>query len=189
MDSWEFLPSWSEAEETSLFRQNKNLLSNLVPRVPSFYIRTKSRLKNRVTTVLLLQCKTKYFICLSFWGRNLHKLKNIHLGKPPVITKENFFWFVYTGLHSSTLLYSSRLVYNCLDLSSDSSTLVNICLDSSSNSSTFVCIRIMTPLLLSTFFCTRLDSSSDSSVFLEQIGSKCVYLEQERLFFFQMKIE
>ena len=42
-------------------RQKKKLLSNLVPSAPSFYIRTKSRLKNRVTTVHLLQCKTNFF--------------------------------------------------------------------------------------------------------------------------------
>ena len=40
----------------------------------------------------------------------------------------------------------------------------------------------MTPLLLSTFVCTHLDSSGDSSAFLEQIGSKCMSLEQERFF-------
>ena len=45
----------------------------------------------------------------------------------------------------------------------------------------------MTRLLLPTFVCTRLDSSSDSSVLLEQIGSKCVYVEREDCFF-QMKI-
>ena len=155
------LQGWSEAEK--IFRQSKNLLSNLVTRVPSFYIRIKSRLKTRVTTVHLLQCKTKFFICLNFWGRNLRKLKNIHLGKPELMTKKFFFWSVYTTPHSSTLF--------CIRL------------DSSSDSSKLVYIRLMTPLLLSTFVCTRLDSSSDSSVFLEQIGSKCMSLEQERFFF------
>ena len=88
----------------------------------------------------LLQCKTN-FIRLSFWGRNLRKLKNIHLGKPPLISKKIFL----IRLHSSTLVYIR------LDLSSDLSALVYIHLDSS------------------TLFYTRLDSSSGSSVFLEQI--------------------
>ena len=61
--------------------------------------------------------------------------------------KKKFFWFVYTRLHSS------RLVYNCLDSSSDSSALVYSRLGSRLNSSKFVL--------------TRLDSSGDSSVFLE----------------------
>ena len=120
------------------------LLTNFVLRIPSFYIRTKARWKNRVTTVHLLQCKTN-IIRLSFWGRNLRKLKNIHLGKPPLISKKIFL----IRLHSSTLVYIR------LDLSSDLSALVYIHLDSSSNSSTL--------------FYTRLDSSSGSSVFLEQI--------------------
>ena len=87
------------------------------------------------------------------------------------MTKKKFFLIL---LHWSTFLYtplySSRLVYNCLD--------------SSSGLSKLVYIRLMTPLLLSTSVCTRLDSSSDSSVFLEQIGPRCVCLEQERFFFF-----
>ena len=36
------------------------LLINPVPRVPSFFIRTKIRLKNRLTAVHLLQCKTNF---------------------------------------------------------------------------------------------------------------------------------
>ena len=143
------------------------MLRNVVPGIPSFYIRIKSRLKNLVTTVHLLQCKTNFFIRLCFWGRHLCKLKNILLlqcvyynvkqissfvyvfGKPPLISKKNFFWFVYTRLHLS------RLVYNRLDLSSDSSTLVYI--------------YLVTRLHSSTFVYTRLDFSRDSSVFLEQI--------------------
>ena len=105
----------------------KTLLSNFVPRVPSFYIWTKSRLENHVTTVHLLQCKTNFIIRLCivtrntcFWERNLRKLKNIHLRKSLLISKK-FFWYVYTSLDLFTLVY------------------------------------------------IRLDSSSHSSVFLEQI--------------------
>ena len=58
--------------------------------------------------------------------------------EPPINIKKIFFWFVYTSLHSS------RLIYNRLDLSSDSSTLVYIRLDSSSDSSTHVYIRLVT---------------------------------------------
>ena len=45
----------------------------------------------------LLQYKTNLFIRLCSWGRNLRKLKNIHLGKPPLI--------FLIRLHSSTLVY------------------------------------------------------------------------------------
>ena len=95
----------------TLFRQKKkknSLLSNLVPRVPSFYIRAKSKLKNRVTTVHLLQCKTDLIIRLCFCGRNRSKLKYIHLRKSPLMS-EKFVWFVYTCLHSSWVVYN-RLV-------------------------------------------------------------------------------
>ena len=60
-----FLPTRSEAEKLACL-DKKNLLSNLVLRVPSFYIRTKSKLKNRVNTVDLLKCKTNLFIQLCF---------------------------------------------------------------------------------------------------------------------------
>ena len=97
------------------------MLSKLVPSVPSFYIRTKSRIKNGVTVVHLLQCKINFVIHLCFWGRNLRKLKNIHLGKPPLI----LILFLWIRLHPSTLVYtrphSSRLVYSRLDSSSDTS--------------------------------------------------------------------
>ena len=90
----------------------KELLhSNLVPRVPPFYIRTKSRLKSRVTTVHLLQCKTNFFIRLSI--------------------KEHLSWVIYTCLDSSTL------VYICLAIRLHSSTFVYIRLDSSGDSSMF----------------------------------------------------
>ena len=159
LDSWEIFSKLVWSRKISLFRQKKKiLLGNLLPRVLFLYIRPKSRLKNRVTIVHLLQCKTNLFICLCFWGRNLRELKNIHLGKPPLISK-NFFLirshqstFIYTRLHSS------RLIYNRLDESSDSSTFVYIRLDSSSDSSSLVYICLVTRLHSPTFVYTRLDS-------------------------------
>ena len=121
------------------------MLINLVPRVPSFCIRTKFRLKNRVTTVYLLQCKTNFFIYLCFWERNLLQIKKHLSWEASINIKKKLFWFVYTCLHSSALVY--------------------ICLDSSSDSSTLAYIRLHS----STFVYTRLHLSSDSPVFLEQI--------------------
>ena len=128
-------------------------LINLFPRVPSFYIRTKFRLKNCVTTVHLLQCKTNFFTHLCFEGEIYCKLKNIHLGKLPLISKKRFF-------------DSFTLVHIRLDSSSDSSTLVYIHLDLSSVSSTLFYFRLHP----STFVYTRIHSSRNSSVFLQQIG-------------------
>ena len=113
------------------------MLINLVPRVPSFYKQTRFRLKNSVTTVDLA-----HFFIYVFEGEIYGKLRNIHLGNPPLILKRNFFYlftFVYTRLHSSTFVY----------------------------------IRLVTRLHTSTFFYTCLHSSSDSSVFLEQIFFFC----------------
>ena len=119
------------------------MLSNLLPRVPPFYIEAKSRLKNCITTVHLLQFKTNFFIHLCFWQRNLCKLKNIHLGKPPLISIYIYIYiYMYICLLSPTFIYtclhSWRLVYNCLHSSSNSSTLIYICLHSSSDSSVFL---------------------------------------------------
>ena len=90
------------------------LLINLVPRVPSFYIRTKFRLKNRVTTVHLVQLKQISSLIYAFDKEIYCKLKNIHLGKPPLIYKKVFL----IRLHSSTFV--QRLVYTRLDSSSGS---------------------------------------------------------------------
>ena len=97
------------------------LLINLVPRLPSFYTRTKFRLKNCVFTVHLLQRKINFFNHVWFEGEIYCKLKNIHLGKPPLISKHffNSFTLLYIRLHSSTFvqtrlvthLHSSTLVY------------------------------------------------------------------------------
>ena len=71
---------------------------NLVPSVPSFCTRTKFRLKNRVTTVHLLQFKTNFFIHIyAFEGEIYCKLKNIHLKEhqinehQPPLYKQRFF--------------------------------------------------------------------------------------------------
>ena len=64
LDSWEISSKSVWSRKINLFRQNIFLFSNLLPRVPSFYVRRKSRLKNRVTIVHLLQCNTNLFIRL-----------------------------------------------------------------------------------------------------------------------------
>ena len=151
MDCWEISSKSVCSRKISLFRQ-KNLLSNLIPRVPSFYIRIKSRVKNRVTTVHLLQCKTNFFIRLFF----LHSSTQV---------KEHPFWEASVNIKKKIFFDSLTLVYICLH----SSTFVYNRLDSSSGSSTLVYIRLVTCLHSSTFVYTLLDSSSDSSVFLEQI--------------------
>ena len=78
-------------------------LINLALSVPSFYIRTKFRLKNSVITVHLLRCKTIFFIHLLFWGRNLVQIKE-HPSWEASINIKKVFWFVYTCLHSSRLI-------------------------------------------------------------------------------------
>ena len=93
LDSWKISSKSVWSREISLFTHKQNLLRYFVPRVPSFYIWTKSRCKNPVTTVYLLQCKTNFFIHLCLWGRNLSKLKNIYLGKPHLIS---FFFDSFT---------------------------------------------------------------------------------------------
>ena len=126
----------------------KKLLSNLVSGVPSFYTRTKSRLKYRVNIVHLLQCKTNFFIRLCFWERNLPKFKKIHLGKPPLISKKIFLIRLHSSTFVFTRLHSSRLFCDRLDLSGDLSTLVYIRLDLSSDSSTLVYISLHSSRLI-----------------------------------------
>ena len=116
-----FFSSRSEAEKLAC-SDKKKFCSNLVPKVSSFYIRTKSILKNRVTAVHPRQCKTNFFIRLCFWGRNLRKLKNIHLGKASINIKKLFYSFTIVKTRIVSCLHSST----CLDLSSNSSTLVYI---------------------------------------------------------------
>ena len=98
------------------------LLINLVPRVLPFYIRTKFRLKNRVTTAHLLQCKTNFLNHLSFWGRNLLQIKEHPPWEASINIQKKFYWFVCTCLHSSTLVYIH--VVTRLHSSTDSSTFV-----------------------------------------------------------------
>ena len=61
-------------------------------------------LKNHVTTVHLLQCKTTFFIHLCFCERNLVQIKEHQTWDTYVNIKKSFFWFVYTCLHSFTLV-------------------------------------------------------------------------------------
>ena len=132
---------------------------NLVSSESSFYIRTKFKLKSRVTTMHLLQSKANFFIHLRIWWRNLRQIK------------EHPSWFVYIRLHSSTLVFiclgsssgSSTHMYIRLDSSSDLSALVYIRLDSSSDSSTLFYIRLHS----STLGYTRLHLSNDLSMLLE----------------------
>ena len=87
------------------------------------------------------------------------QIKEIYLGKPPLISKKKnliqLHWstFLYTRLHSSIL------VSNCLDLSSDLSTLLYINLVSSSDLSTLVSIRLHLSSDPSTLIYIRLHSS------------------------------
>ena len=102
LDGWEdsFKLVWFK--KLSWFRQKFCfLLINFVSRVPSFYIQTKVRLKNRLTTVHLLQCKINFFIYVCFWGRNLLQNKEHPSWETSINTKKIFF-------------DSSALVYICL---------------------------------------------------------------------------
>ena len=133
---WEISPKLVWNRKISWLRQKKtSSLINLVPSVPSFHICTKFRLKSPVTTVHLLQCKTKFFIHLRFWGRNLLRIKE-HLSWETCINiKKRFFdsfTLVYFYLHSSS--NSFTLVFTGLR----SSTIVYICLHSSCESSVFL---------------------------------------------------
>ena len=133
---------------------------NLVSSVSSFYIRTKFTLKNRVTTVHLLQCKTNFSFIYAFEGEICGKLKSTHL---------DLFTLDYIRLHSSTFVWV-RLVarlHTC--------TFVQTRLVTCLHSSTFVQSRLMTlytRLHLPTLVYTRLHLSSDLSVLLEQIKQK-----------------
>ena len=57
-DSWTV---WNQVKAEKLAGSDKKkfLLIDLVPRVPSFYIWKKFRLKNRITTVHLLKCQQR----------------------------------------------------------------------------------------------------------------------------------
>ena len=92
LDSWKISSESVWSRKISMCRQKKFFLSNVVPRVSSFYKWTKSRLKYRVTTVHLLQRKTNFFIRLCVWRRNLCKLKKFF----------DSFTLINIRLHSST---------------------------------------------------------------------------------------
>lgn len=89
-------------------------LINLNLRASFFYIRTTFRLKNRVTSVYLLQLKNFFSFICAFKGKIYVKLK-IYLEASPLISRKSFFLmclhlstFVYTC--PVTRLYSSSLV-------------------------------------------------------------------------------
>ena len=102
LNSWEISSKSVCSKTISLIRQKIFLPINLVPRVPFFYIRTKFRLKNRVTTVHLLQCKTIFFVHLCFWGRNLRQIKEHPSWETSINIKKKFFLIL---LHLSTFIY------------------------------------------------------------------------------------
>ena len=106
LDSWEVSSKsvWSR-KKLPVQTKKKFLFSNLGPRVPSFYKRTKSELKNRVTTVHLLQCKTNFFIRLSLWGEKYTQIKEYPSWETSTNIEKNFFdlfTLVYIRLHSFT---------------------------------------------------------------------------------------
>ena len=123
-------------------------------------MRAKSRLKNCVTAVHLLQCKTNFLICLCFLHSSMQVKKHPFWEAFINIKKKIFFdlfTLVYISLHLSTFV---QTLYNRLDQSSNLSTLVFICLDLSSGSSPLIYISLVTHLHSSTFVYTRLDSST-----------------------------
>ena len=131
-----FFLSRSEAEQLAGSDKKTFWLTNLFPRVPSFYIWTKFRLKNHVTTVYLLLCKTKLFIYLCFWGRSLRQINEHPSWEVSInIKKKDFLFFLHLPT-SFTLVYI-RVVYIWSDSYGDLSTLVYFCLDLSSDLSTF----------------------------------------------------
>ena len=105
-----FLPSWSEAEKLACSDKKNIMLSNLVPRVPSFYIRTKSKLKNRVTIVHFLQCKTNFFIRLCFWGEKSTQIKKHPSWEASITIKKIFLIRLDSSTFVNTRLQSSRFV-------------------------------------------------------------------------------
>ena len=132
-----FFLSRSEAGQLAGSDKRFFWLTNLFPRVPSFYIWTKFRLKNHVTTVLCIYyyVKQSYSFIYAFEGEIYGKLMNIHLGKPPLISKKSFL--VCSHLSTSFTLVYIRLVYIWSDSYGDLSTLVYFCLDVSSDLPTF----------------------------------------------------
>ena len=114
LDNGKFLPSRSEAEKLAGLDKRKFSLVNLVPSVTSFYIRTKFRLTNRVTTVHLLQCKTNFFIHPHFWGRNLLQIQEHPSWEASISIETGFLICLHSPTFVSTCLvtrlHSSRLV-------------------------------------------------------------------------------
>ena len=142
-----FFPDWTVGnflqvglnQKNQLVQAKKISLINLVPSVPSFYVRTKFRLENCVTTVHLLQRKTNFFIHLRFCGRNLLQIKEYPSWEASIHIKKSFL----------IRLHQSRFAYTCL--------VTRL------HPSTFVQARLVTRLHSSKLVYIRLDSSSDSN--------------------------
>ena len=132
MDCWEISSMSVWSEKISLFRQKRFCLATSFQRYLPF-VRTKSRLKNRVTAVHLLQCKTKFL-----HSSMLQREKSTQI-------KEHPLWETFINIKKKHFFDSFKLAYIHLHLSSDSST--------------HVYIRLVTRLHLSTFVYTRLHSS------------------------------
>ena len=125
----------SEAEQLAGSDKKFFWLTDLFPKVPSFYIWTKFRLKVMQRQCIYYYVKQSYSFIYAFEGEIYGKLMNIHLGKPPLISKKSFL--VCSHLSTSFTLVYIRLVYIWSDSYGDLSTLVYFCLDLSSDLPTF----------------------------------------------------
>ena len=157
---WEIFSKSVWNRKVSWFRKNIFFrLSTLFQVYLAFIYIKKFRLKNRVTTVHLLQYKLYFFIHLRFWGRILLQIKEHPSWKASINIKKCFL----ICLHSSTLVYTHLVTR--LHLSTFIYTRLVTCL----HSSTLIYIRLHLSSDFSTLVYIRLHLSSDSAVFLEQI--------------------
>ena len=83
-------------------------------RVPSFCIQTKFRLKNRVATVYILQCKINFFISSSLTGLSLIPLKcetmtQVFFFYSPVL----FHFFCFPYIEPSKNFQISNQIFSC----------------------------------------------------------------------------
>ena len=114
----------SEAEQLAGSDKKFFWLTDLFPKVPSFYIWTKFRLKVMQRQCIYYYVKQSYSFIYAFEGEIYGKLMNIHLGKPPLISKKSF-------LVCSHLSTSFTLVYIRLDQLTFGQTRMVTCLHSS----------------------------------------------------------
>ena len=103
----------SEAEQLAGSDKKFFWLTDLFPKVPSFYIWTKFRLKVMQRQCIYYYVKQSYSFIYAFEGEIYGKLMTIHLGKPTLISKKKFFRFVYIRLHR---LHVSTFVQTSLHL-------------------------------------------------------------------------